>query len=174
MLIQTHLNNEGDVSCGINHYVTLPACLPPYRNAPNVHSAAKLPNADGWRGAALSLTIEGNWSSYRAKLLKYLRQIAVITPYAQVKTEIIIVTISCVGRSICALHVNTFKACRAIATCTKVMSPHHMHGCGAAGRQYMYADHRGQLEQLQGQTAQVPAQRLRSSRHMHRCSECCL
>jgi DNA topoisomerase VI subunit B len=27
--------------------------------------------------------IEGNWSSYRAKVLKYLRQIAVITPYAQ-------------------------------------------------------------------------------------------
>lgn len=49
-----------------------------------MHSAAKLPNADGWHGACLSLTIEGNWSSYRAKLLKYLRQIAVITPYAQV------------------------------------------------------------------------------------------
>uniref|UniRef100_A0A383WIB7 DNA topoisomerase 6 subunit B n=1 Tax=Tetradesmus obliquus TaxID=3088 RepID=A0A383WIB7_TETOB len=54
-----------------------------HKNAPNVHSAAKLPNADGWHGACLSLTIEGNWSSYRAKLLKYLRQIAVITPYAQ-------------------------------------------------------------------------------------------
>jgi DNA topoisomerase VI subunit B len=50
-----------------------------------VHSSAKLPNTDGWHGAALSLTIEGNWSSYRAKLLKYLRQIAVITPYAQVR-----------------------------------------------------------------------------------------
>jgi hypothetical protein len=55
------------------------------RNAPNVHSSAKLPNLDGWHGAALSLTIEGNWSSYRAKLLKYMRQIAVITPYAQVR-----------------------------------------------------------------------------------------
>ncbi|WIA42896.1 hypothetical protein OEZ86_008811 [Tetradesmus obliquus] len=54
-----------------------------HKNAPNVHSAAKQPNADGWHGACLSLTIEGNWSSYRAKLLKYLRQIAVITPYAQ-------------------------------------------------------------------------------------------
>jgi DNA topoisomerase VI subunit B len=52
-----------------------------------VHSSSKLPNADGWHGAALSLTIEGNWSSYRAKLLKYLRQIAVITPYAQVRGE---------------------------------------------------------------------------------------
>ena len=36
-----------------------------------------------WRGAELSVTIEGNWTKYRAYILKYLRQIAVITPYAQ-------------------------------------------------------------------------------------------
>lgn len=54
------------------------------RNAPNVHASSKLPNPDGWHGAQLSVTIEGNWSSYRSKVLKYLRQIAVITPYAQV------------------------------------------------------------------------------------------
>ena len=50
-----------------------------------MHSSSKLPNADHWHGAELSVTIEGNWSSYRAKVLKYLRQIAVITPYAQVR-----------------------------------------------------------------------------------------
>eukprot|EP00878_Enallax_costatus_P025574 GHUV01027375.1.p2 GENE.GHUV01027375.1~~GHUV01027375.1.p2 ORF type:complete len:143 (-),score=28.39 GHUV01027375.1:1728-2156(-) len=55
------------------------------RNAPNVHSCSKLPNPDHWHGAELSVTIEGSWSSYRAKVLKYLRQIAVITPYAQVR-----------------------------------------------------------------------------------------
>eukprot|EP00878_Enallax_costatus_P004292 GHUV01004523.1.p1 GENE.GHUV01004523.1~~GHUV01004523.1.p1 ORF type:complete len:513 (+),score=171.62 GHUV01004523.1:484-2022(+) len=53
------------------------------KNAPNVHSCSKLPNPDHWHGAELSVTIEGSWSSYRAKVLKYLRQIAVITPYAQ-------------------------------------------------------------------------------------------
>ena len=48
-----------------------------------MHSSSKLPNTDAWHGAKLSIVIEGNWSSYRAKVLKYLRQIAVITPYAQ-------------------------------------------------------------------------------------------
>lgn len=41
------------------------------------------PNPQGWRGSELSVTILGNWQYYRAKILKYLRQIAVITPYAQ-------------------------------------------------------------------------------------------
>lgn len=54
-----------------------------HKNAPNVHASSKLPNPDHWHGAELSVTIEGSWSSYRAKVLKYLRQIAVITPYAQ-------------------------------------------------------------------------------------------
>ena len=40
-------------------------------------------NEDQWHGAELSLIIAGNWQYYRAKILKYLRQIAVITPYAQ-------------------------------------------------------------------------------------------
>lgn len=53
------------------------------RNEPNVHKSEKLDNTDHWHGAQLSVTIEGNWSNYRSKILKYLRQIAVITPYAQ-------------------------------------------------------------------------------------------
>jgi DNA topoisomerase VI subunit B len=43
----------------------------------------KLPNKCKWRGTELSLTIEGAWVGYRAFILRYLRQIAVITPYAQ-------------------------------------------------------------------------------------------
>lgn len=35
-----------------------------------------------WHGAELSVTILGNWQYYRAKVLRYMRQIAVITPYA--------------------------------------------------------------------------------------------
>lgn len=54
-----------------------------HRNEPNVHREAQLPNPDGWHGAQLSLIIEGNWQYYRPKILKYLRQIAVITPYSQ-------------------------------------------------------------------------------------------
>eukprot|EP00877_Chromochloris_zofingiensis_P003200 jgi/Chrzof1/12881/Cz07g10220.t1 len=54
-----------------------------HKNEPNVHKSEKLDNTDHWHGAQLSVTIEGNWSNYRSKILKYLRQIAVITPYAQ-------------------------------------------------------------------------------------------
>lgn len=54
-----------------------------HRNEPHVHFAKMLPNPEGWRGSELSVTILGNWQFYRAKIMKYLRQIAVITPYAQ-------------------------------------------------------------------------------------------
>jgi hypothetical protein len=57
---------------------------PPTRNEPTVHKCEQLPNNDHWHGSQLSVTIEGNWSTYRSKIIKYLRQIAVITPYAQV------------------------------------------------------------------------------------------
>ena len=44
------------------------------RNEPNVHKAEKPPNVDGWHGAELSVIIEGNWTTYRNKVLSYLRQ----------------------------------------------------------------------------------------------------
>jgi len=43
----------------------------------------KLPNPGKAHGTELSVVIEGQWTHYRAYLLRYLRQIAVITPYAQ-------------------------------------------------------------------------------------------
>jgi DNA topoisomerase VI subunit B len=56
-----------------------------HRNEPNVHSAAVEANPGRWRGTALAVTIEGSWTYARSKVLRYLRQIAVITPYAQFK-----------------------------------------------------------------------------------------
>lgn len=53
------------------------------RNEPNVHMVKKEANPEHFHGAKLSVTILGNWQYYRSKILKYLRQIAVITPYAQ-------------------------------------------------------------------------------------------
>ncbi len=54
------------------------------RNEPNIYKEQLLPNPQGWFGAEVSVTIAGNWQYYRAKILRYLRQIAVITPYAEV------------------------------------------------------------------------------------------
>lgn len=53
------------------------------RNEPNVHKAEKTPNPGDWHGAELSVIIEGNWTAYRNKVLSYLRQLAIVTPYAQ-------------------------------------------------------------------------------------------
>lgn len=53
------------------------------RNIPNIIQHSVRPNSERWRGTEVSVTIEGNWSTYRSKILLYLRQMAVITPYAQ-------------------------------------------------------------------------------------------
>ena len=57
--------------------------MPRCRNEPNVHKMEMRGNDERWHGSQLSLIIAGHWTPYRAKILTYLRQIAVITPYAQ-------------------------------------------------------------------------------------------
>ena len=52
-------------------------------NAPRVHACEKLPNPEGWHGTEISVLIRGSWSSYRNKIITYLRQLAVITPYSE-------------------------------------------------------------------------------------------
>ncbi|XP_031494160.1 DNA topoisomerase 6 subunit B isoform X2 [Nymphaea colorata] len=54
-----------------------------HRNVPHVHAHEKLDNREKWHGAEIQVIIEGNWTTYRSKILHYMRQMAVITPYAQ-------------------------------------------------------------------------------------------
>ncbi|XP_072995567.1 DNA topoisomerase 6 subunit B [Typha latifolia] len=54
-----------------------------HRNIPHVHLHEKRENKDHWHGAEIQVIIEGNWTTYRSKILHYMRQMAVITPYAQ-------------------------------------------------------------------------------------------
>ncbi|KAH9741021.1 DNA topoisomerase 6 subunit B [Citrus sinensis] len=54
-----------------------------HRNIPHVHLHEKRENKDRWHGAEIQVVIEGNWTTYRSKILHYMRQMAVITPYAQ-------------------------------------------------------------------------------------------
>ncbi|KAB2050292.1 hypothetical protein ES319_A13G235700v1 [Gossypium barbadense] len=54
-----------------------------HRNIPHIHLHEKRDNKDKWRGAEIQVVIEGNWTTYRSKILHYMRQMAVITPYAQ-------------------------------------------------------------------------------------------
>lgn len=52
-------------------------------NVPTVLKHEKNENSDHWRGSKVSVTIEGNWTTYRAKIVQYMRQMAVVTPYAK-------------------------------------------------------------------------------------------
>jgi DNA topoisomerase VI B subunit len=54
-----------------------------YKNQPRVLAHDKLPNTEQMRGTEITVVIAGNWSSYKAKIINYLRQLAIITPYAQ-------------------------------------------------------------------------------------------
>ncbi|XP_021593188.1 DNA topoisomerase 6 subunit B isoform X2 [Manihot esculenta] len=54
-----------------------------HRNVPHIHFHEKRKNDDRWHGAEIQVVIEGNWTTYRSKMLHYMRQMAVITPYAQ-------------------------------------------------------------------------------------------
>ena len=53
-----------------------------YKNQPKFLRKQTDPNRTGWRGAEISVTIAGNWSTYRGRVLQYFQQLAVITPYA--------------------------------------------------------------------------------------------
>jgi DNA topoisomerase VI subunit B len=44
----------------------------------------KAKNPQCWHGTRLTVTIQGAWTSHRVYIFRYLRQIAVITPYAQI------------------------------------------------------------------------------------------
>ncbi|PNT64279.1 hypothetical protein BRADI_4g27057v3 [Brachypodium distachyon] len=54
-----------------------------HKNAPHVHVHEKRENKDHWHGAEIQVIIEGNWTTHRSRILHYMRQMAVITPYAQ-------------------------------------------------------------------------------------------
>lgn len=54
-----------------------------HRNLPHIHIHEKQEKKEEWHGAEIQVVIEGNWTTYRSKILHYMRQMAVITPYAQ-------------------------------------------------------------------------------------------
>eukprot|EP00127_Corallochytrium_limacisporum_P005028 Clim_evm24s197 gene=Clim_evmTU24s197 len=59
-----------------------------YKNQPNIILAEKLPRqSEDQRGTTIKVIIEGSWTTYRARLLAYMRQIAVITPYTDFTFE---------------------------------------------------------------------------------------
>jgi DNA topoisomerase-6 subunit B len=54
-------------------------------NCPNIIEHTKRPNEEGWMGTELELLIAGNWTTYKSRIVTYLLQLAIITPYAQLE-----------------------------------------------------------------------------------------
>jgi DNA topoisomerase VI subunit B len=75
-------SSKGDVS-----YCKLDIDI--YKNTPRVLAHQQQANEEQWRGLEISVVIGGKWQSYQAKVLNYLKQLAVITPYAQINMEYI-------------------------------------------------------------------------------------
>ncbi|KAL5708005.1 DNA topoisomerase (ATP-hydrolyzing) [Ranunculus cassubicifolius] len=63
--------------------VGIPSQIQSLKNIPHIHLHEKRDNKERWHGAEIQVVIEGNWTTYRSKILHYMRQMAVITPYAQ-------------------------------------------------------------------------------------------
>lgn len=55
------------------------------RNEPKVIEHIKMPNPDGWRGTSITVVVGGNWTNYRSRIMTYLQQLAIITPYAELE-----------------------------------------------------------------------------------------
>ena len=58
------------------------------KNEPRVRLHEQMENTAGMRGSELSLLVGGAWSSYRSYIVRYLRQMAVITPYARFRLSV--------------------------------------------------------------------------------------
>eukprot|EP00536_Pseudo-nitzschia_multiseries_P000863 jgi/Psemu1/179763/e_gw1.11.282.1 len=55
------------------------------KNCPNIIEHSQRINDEGWVGTELELLIAGNWTTYRSRIVSYLQQLAIITPYAQLE-----------------------------------------------------------------------------------------
>jgi len=58
-----------------------------YKNEPKILEHRQLPNADGKVGTQVEVLIAGNWTTYRSRILQYLQQLAIITPYAALSLQ---------------------------------------------------------------------------------------
>jgi DNA topoisomerase-6 subunit B len=58
-----------------------------YKNEPKVIEHKKEINKDEWKGTEFEVIIAGSWSSYKSRIVQYLQQLAVITPYAKLEMQ---------------------------------------------------------------------------------------
>jgi DNA topoisomerase VI subunit B len=70
------------------HYSTCTLDIDIAKNEPKIIAHQKHNNAiKQWIGTELAILIAGNFTTYKARIVQYLRELAIVTPYAEIKME---------------------------------------------------------------------------------------
>lgn len=77
-----HTTSSENIPSHVSH-VTLDIDIA--KNEPKLLESRTSHNTTNWRGLDLTVTVLGNWSNYRSRVLQYFQQLAVITPYADLQ-----------------------------------------------------------------------------------------
>ena len=56
-----------------------------YKNCPRVIEHKQKANTEKWIGTEMQVLVAGNWTTYKSRVVQYLQQLAIITPYARLK-----------------------------------------------------------------------------------------
>ena len=56
-----------------------------YKNKPRVIEHEQQDNEEGWIGTQMQVLVAGNWTTYKSRVVQYLQQLAIITPYAKLE-----------------------------------------------------------------------------------------
>ncbi|EJK50110.1 hypothetical protein THAOC_30957 [Thalassiosira oceanica] len=56
-----------------------------YKNCPRVLEHKQKTNSDEWIGTEIQVQVAGNWTTYKSRVVQYLHQLAIITPYARLE-----------------------------------------------------------------------------------------
>ena len=54
-------------------------------NEPRILRHDSIPNDEAWTGTELSVVVSGNWTTYKARTMQYIQQLAIVTPYAELE-----------------------------------------------------------------------------------------
>jgi len=77
-----HMKNPGEVG---SHFSMCVLDIDIYKNCPKVLEHKSEFNDEKWIGTEVELLIAGNWTTYKARIVSYLQQLAIITPYAELE-----------------------------------------------------------------------------------------
>ncbi|CAJ1967245.1 unnamed protein product [Cylindrotheca closterium] len=79
----SHRPNGGEPP---KHFSTCVLDIDITKNVPKIIEHKKNPNSIKlWAGTELEILIMGNWTTYKARIVQYLQQLAIITPYSQLE-----------------------------------------------------------------------------------------